>query len=343
MRLMHVGLILGLSPFLAGGVFLVGKGISNIRQAGASANWPKTESIVARSSTTSSTSTDFSNRTTNTSYSADLEFKYRVGGKDYATSIRHFGQTDGSTDSSEAELLRLRYPAGTRVTVSYDPADPSIAAAEPGYQSDLLWLPAAGFFFIAPAVMFLLLFMGSSSSGGFGGGIVIFGGIFFLLGICGLIYGGYQLLLGRQSANWLQTTGEIVYGKLDTLESLTKTEEYRQVQTSYGPHLIYKYVVQGQTYYTNRRSFGQLSGSDEEWAAEILEKYPPGARILVSYSPDNPHLAVLEPGTSSEALWLPGAGLASLLFGAAVMTFARRALTGGGASTPRPAQRRRRP
>ena len=114
------------------------------------------------------------------------------------------------------------------------------------------------------------------------------------------------------------------------------------MQTSYGPHLIYKYVVQGQTYYSNRRSFGQLSGSDEEWAAEILEKYPPGARIPVSYSPDNPHLAVLEPGTSSEALWLPGAGLASLLFGAAVMTFARQALTGG-ASTPRPAKNRRRP
>ena len=342
MRLMHAGLILGLSPFLAGGLFLVGKGIANIRQAGASVHWPKTESVVSRSSTVASTSTSFSDKTTNTSYSADLEFKYRVEGKDYATSIRHFGQTDGSTDSSEAELLRLRYPAGARVQVSYDPANPSVAAAEPGYQPDLLWLPGAGFFFVAPALMFLLLFLRDDSPGGLGPGIVMFGAIFCLLGACGLIYGGSQLLLGRQSAGWLETTGEIVYGKLDTSESLTKTEEYRQVQTSYGANLIYKYAVQGQTYYSNRRSFGQLAGSDEEWAAEIMAKYPPGARIPVSYSSDNPHLAVLEPGTSSEAFWLPGAGLASLLFGAAAMTFARKALTGG-ASTSEPARSRRRP
>ena len=219
--------------------------------------------------------------------------------------------------------------------VSYNPANPSEAAAEPGYQLDLLWLPAAGFFFIAPAVMFLFLFPGEKSPDSLGGGIVIFGWIFFLLGACGLIYGGLQLVLGRQSTGWPATSGQIVYGKLDTSESVTKTDEYRQVQTSYGPHLIYKYVVKGQTYYSNRRSFGQLSGSDEEWAAEILEQYPPGARISVSYSPGNPHLSVLEPGISSEAFWLPGAGLASLLFGAAAMTFARKALTGDKAQPKR--------
>jgi hypothetical protein len=43
-----------------------------------------------------------------------------------------------------------------------------------------------------------------------------------------------------------------------------------------------------------------------------------GKEVTVHYSPLNPNLGVLEPGIDREALWLPGAGAAFLLFGLAV-------------------------
>lgn len=122
---MRAFVLLGLTPFLAIGGWLSIKAISNWRLAAASAAWPKAEAVVSRSQTTSSTSRNSRDRTSSTMYSADLEFRYTVRGKQYATSTRHFGQTVGSGDSSEAKVLSLRYAPGTRVEVSYDPSNRS--------------------------------------------------------------------------------------------------------------------------------------------------------------------------------------------------------------------------
>ncbi|MEK7750968.1 MAG: DUF3592 domain-containing protein, partial [Acidobacteriota bacterium] len=75
----------------------------------------------------------------------------------------------------------------------------------------------------------------------------------------------------------------------------------------------------GKTYFSNIRCYGALSGASQDWAQSILERYPTGARAPVSYDPADPNTAVLEPGVTSEAYWLPGAGAAFLLFGVAVL------------------------
>jgi hypothetical protein len=77
--------------------------------------------------------------------------------------------------------------------------------------------------------------------------------------------------------------------------------------------------VNGKTYFSNIRRFGALAGASKDWAQSILQRYPTGARAPVSYNPADPNTAVLEPGAFSEAFWLPGAGAAFLLFGAAVL------------------------
>jgi hypothetical protein len=51
--------------------------------------------------------------------------------------------------------------------------------------------------------------------------------------------------------------------------------------------------------------------------------------VKVAYCPSDPDLATLEPGISSEAYWLPGAGLACLLFGLAALIWGVPALTKG--------------
>lgn len=328
MRFTKAAGLLGISLFAACGLFLCYKGLLNLFRASASTHWPQTEATVARSLTVAKTTRDTSDGTITTSYSPSIEFKYQVNGVSHTTSARHFGQTEGSGDSSDAELLHLRYPQNAKVPIFYDPADPSLAVVEPGFQSELLWLPGAGLFFILPSLMFGALLLGDGKPAMFDVGITLFGAIFLTLGLIGVIYGGIQIFRANQSLSWPRAKGEIVYGKVDTSESKSKdSDDVVTRSVTYGARLIYQYVVDGRTYYSNQRRFGQLAGADEDWAAAIAERYPKGTTIPVAYSPSNPHLAVLEPGFDTESLWLPGAGLFSLLFGLAVMIFARRALS----------------
>jgi hypothetical protein len=334
MRFLAAAVLLGVSPFLALGVWMIGKGIGNIQQSQASLTWPKTEAIVTKSVTGVSTSTDISNRTRSTSFSADLEFQYTVNGSAYKASTRHFGQTEGSTDSSEAELLRLRYPQGARIPIFYNPAGPEVAVAEPGFHANLLWLPGGGLFFVVPSLMFVVLFFGRDSPSFFGAGLVMFGGMFISLGLLGLLYGGLQILRGHESTGWPRAQGEIVYDRTDTSEAAVKVGAVKTIQRSRGAHLVYRYDVDGRTYFANQRQFGQLASAGAQWADGIAAKYPPGARIPIAYSPDSPQLSVVEPGVTSEALWLPGGALAALLFGLAAAGPARRALAMPGPGAP---------
>jgi hypothetical protein len=328
MRFTKVAGLLGVAVFAAFGLFLCYKGIQNLSRASASTHWPKTEATVSRSGVVAGVTRDKSDGAVSTMYSPDLSFHYQVNGVSHTTSTRHFGQTEGSGDSSEAELLHLRYPQDAKIPVYYDPAHPEIAVAEPGFQSELLWLPGAGFFLILPSIMFGALILGDGKPGMFDLGISLFGGIFLSLGVIGVAYGGVQILRAQQSVDWPRAQGQIVYGRVDASESMSKEDDGTTSRsTSFGARLAFRYVVDGRTYYSNQRRFGQLAGADEEWAAEIANRYPKGSSFPVAYSPANPHLAVLEPGFDTESLWLPGAGLFSLLFGLAVVTFARRALS----------------
>jgi hypothetical protein len=81
--------------------------------------------------------------------------------------------------------------------------------------------------------------------------------------------------------------------------------------------MIFEYEVGGKTRFSNRRRFGELAGADAEWAGEIASRYPEGSKLNVFYDPEDPDLATIEPGITSEAYWIPGAGLAFFLFGVA--------------------------
>ncbi len=101
------------------------------------------------------------------------------GGKEYATDIQHFGRTLGSGDSSEAELRKLRYPVGKKVTAAYKPNDPAIAAAEAGFDHEALFLIGGALFFIMPATMLIVTWFGMTrDNSAFAIGLDMFVGIF---------------------------------------------------------------------------------------------------------------------------------------------------------------------
>jgi hypothetical protein len=262
-------------------------------------------------------------------YIANLKFQYEVNGQSYRTDQLWFGQTVGSGDSSEAELRRFRYPLGDKVKVSYDPADPSIASVHPGFQAEALWLPGAGLAFLVPAVMAFIIFRSAfQGSSGMAVGLTIFTLVFMTIGAVILFFGGRGVLRAWQSQRWPTTRGVVVYGRTEESQSSTTTDDDEEmVSTTYGARLVYRYEVDGRTHYSNTRTFGQLAGSDAEWASRIAALYPLGREVTVAYRPDAPDIATIETGVSKEAWWAPGAGAAFFLFGLAALVFGVPALT----------------
>jgi hypothetical protein len=301
----------------------------NVWRALASPEWPKSPGTAVTSDVGSSVTTDSRTRSSTTSYSANIRFKYQANGRDYTTDTLHFGQTVGSGDSSDAELRHARYPVGAAVSVSYNPKNPSIAAVEPGLDADVLWLPGAGLAFFVPGVMFIVLFFGMSrGSGLFGLGLGMFAGIFAAIGVSLLTGGLVNLSRAHSSQSWPQTAGVIVYGVIDDYNSEIKDTDKDTIRsTSSGAHLIYRYELNGKKHYSNVRRFGQLAAASGGWASEIAARYPRGKAVRVAYSPENYDLAVLEPGIDREAFCLPGAGAAFPLFGLAVFIWCIPALT----------------
>jgi hypothetical protein len=123
-----------------------------------------------------------------------------------------------------------------------------------------------------------------------------------------------------ESRTWPVTSGSIVYAEEHSSTSdVENSDGERESVTTYGAPLAYRYEVNGKIYFSNIRCFGALTGASQDWAQSILLRYPSGAQVPVSYNPADPNTAVLEPGSSSEAFWLPGAGAAFLLFGLAAL------------------------
>jgi len=318
---------IGLGFALLIGLGLFSLGARNVWRALLSYRWPTTSAVVVQSSTETSVSeprdSHWHSGASAVMYSARIRFEYRVNGGEYQTDQIYIGQTAGSGDSSEAELRRFRYPLGKRLTVSYDPSDPSIASVHPGFQADVLWLPGAGLAFLVPTLLGYLTFrsfFGDASVFTIAG--TIFCLVFMTAGLIILFFGCRSLLRAWNSTSWPTSPGVIVYGQRDKSTSAVQTaDDGSYVVTDSGHHIIFSYDANGQTRFSNTRRFGQLAAADSEWASRIARLYPVGREVTVAYDPGNPDLATIEPGLSKEALWTPGAGAAFLLFGLAVLFF----------------------
>ncbi len=325
---------LGLGVVVLIGLGLFSLGARNLFRALASRHWPSVEAVVVESSTQIETTTPSrgfrrSGPASSVMYTANLKFQYEVDGRKYRTDQIYFGQTVGSGDSSEAELRRFRYPLGERVTVHYNPADPSVASVHPGFQAEALWLPGAGLAFLVPAIMAFIIFRSAfEGASGMAVGLTIFTLVFMTIGAILLFFGGRSLWRAWQSPAWPTARGVIVYGTLQKSQStVTTSDDEEYTQATYNAPIVFRFEVGGKRHYSNTRRFGQLAGSDSEWASKIAQMYPLGREVTVWYNPDTPDLATLEPGISKEAFWGPGAGAAFFLFGLAALVFGVPALT----------------
>jgi len=307
-RWVDYAVVCGTSLFLLLGGFLLKMGVQNLWRASASEGWPKAPAVIVSSVVSTSESHDARSRSHTTIYAADTKFRYRVGEREYTTSLRRFGQLGGSPDLSEAEVLRFRYAPDAAVTVSYDPADPSIAATEPGFDADALWLPGAGLAFAVPAIMFMVVWFGMSRANGnvLAIGMGMFAGIFAAIGVVLLAAGLTNLWRAWESPHWPQAKGVIV--------------------ESAGERVVFRYEAEGRPYFSNIRRFGQVPAGNH-LDADVPSLYPLNREVSVVYSPRNPNVSALEAGPARGAYWVPCAGAAFLVFGLAVFFFGIPAMT----------------
>ena len=357
MKLTVIGVAIAIGLVAALGLYLFGLGLRNVVRAAASSHWPRTAGKVVRSDTREQHDVDRKTRDVSVIYSADTVIQYEVAGKGYSTDLIHFGQTLGSGDASEAELQRLRYPVGGEVPVSYDPSRPWIAAARPGLHAEAFWLPGAGLAFLLPAALSMAVFLtvfraapqqrrdddefkksveAAIENGRRGiappdmpfrppkdesdviAPVVagLMGAVFCGLGILALSSGAQRLWRGAASEHWPSVEGKVLFSRVNASD--TRDSENRRA-TTFSPQFVYTYEVAGVKHFNNRRRFGQIEGSGEDWAEDIAARYQAGKGVRVYYFQADPDVAVLEPGNSSEGMWLPGVGLVALLFGLAAL------------------------
>jgi hypothetical protein len=256
-------------------------------------------------------------RRTDTTYSAKLTFGYKVNGRDYSTQTVQFGRALGSGDFSEAAVLLLQYPPGTRVDIHHHPADPSIAVVKPGVNVEVILYLVVGLALLglAPVAGFAYLAVTRDVSLGRHAFSLVWL-VFVFLGLGMLVPGLQNMRHAYASPSWPTTRGVIVFADTNAETSVTRDEGgYAVESTAHRAALAYRYEIDGKQHFSNVRRFGQFKASSKPWAEEILERYPSGANVPVHYCPTDPDLAVLEPGIGSQAYYLPGAGAAFVLVG----------------------------
>src|ERR1700677_3658020 len=213
-------LALALGLWFAG--YLAFIGARNTWRGLASPRWPKTSGVVTTSDLAKDVTFNKKTSHNDVEYGANLAIRYNVNERDYTTSLLFFGQTLGSGDPTEAQLRHLRFPQGAEVSVSYNPGDPSIAAVEPGFHAESLWILIAGLFFGLPCFIAGVIY-GSSLGGGNDNlamaiGASVFASLFAIGGVAALTFGLINLWHGYVSQGWPKTPGVITYQMVDASE-----------------------------------------------------------------------------------------------------------------------------
>jgi hypothetical protein len=300
------------------GGILVWMGMRSVWHGLASSHWPTVAGVVLRAGMTEDQAKGVGTKNTYKFYSTKLEFRYQVDGRDYTTETVQFGRAIGSGDISNEAVLALRYPADTKATVFYHPHDPGLATVKPGVHTDVAWYLCGGAVLILFGVFVVLGYLWMDVEFDLTPYITGLIWVFFMLfGVAILAPGLRNLWYAHASQAWPTTDGIVIFAEEEATDQVLQDSEGRRGQfTMHGAPLAYQYEVNGTRYFSNVRHFGQfIESSSQDWADSILQRYPSGTGVPVSYCPNDPDLAALEPGINSESYYLPGGGLAFLLFG----------------------------
>ena len=84
-------------------------------------------------------------------------------------------------------------------------------------------------------------------------------------------------------------------------------------------NVVYKYVVKGNIYHSDKVNFGSTRYNEKVKAQDIVDKYPKGSKVTVYYLASDPYWAVLEPDVNDNASFLLMVIIVILLTGMVIL------------------------
>jgi hypothetical protein len=296
------------SAFMAGmGMVVLASGIDPTLTALRSRGWPTTEAVVLESTVFTlrelRDSFDGLGRSGSTrgGYVPFVRYEYTVDGETYVN-VR-VSPFDGPIPRRRwAERIASDYQENTRMTIPYDPSDPSRSFIRTWTWSTRLLLFLGGStLFLAPAVW---LAAGTPLPADIAVPDIVLIGAFASLFI---LYGLYLMVSALRTYRWPTTRGEVRGRGIDVRSGSEGGS------TSYVPQLRYEYEVDGDSYVSSRIAAGSgPSFSSRSGAEDWLEEFPDGGEVTVHYKPSRPDRSVLKRGGVLKGLLLAVVASAAL-------------------------------
>lgn len=142
-------------------------------------------------------------------------------------------------------------------------------------------------------------------------GSIIMGVVFALIGgSVAFVWGKPMLDKAKASKNWPTASGVVQESRVETHRG--------DDSTTYSPHVIYTYAVDGLEYKSDTIYFGKYSSNSISTHQEVVKRYPEKKKVDVYYDPENPVTSVLEPGAKWSSYLAYGCGLVFLVIGLAL-------------------------
>ena len=130
-----------------------------------------------------------------------------------------------------------------------------------------------------------------------GAGFFLVFGLFWTV-IVGVfdVFCSYNIYRQTKAASFPTTTGQIASSEV---ESHSDSDG-----TTYGAAITFTYTVNNTLYNSDSWRFGAWSSSDDDYAREVIARYPVGKKVTVYYDPNDPESAVLEVGVQPMDMFL---------------------------------------
>ncbi len=160
----------------------------------------------------------------------------------------------------------------------------------------------------------------------------VWSGLVMAVGITFAVIGAIEWDRAAESASWPTAPGVVTESRV--VRSAGRAGG--RIRHRSSAHIEYAFDASGVHRTASRVGF-RMGSTSEDSAREVVARYPVGTAVTVHYSPEDPALACLEPGTD-EWQWVPiviGAG--AVLFGGVVGWFVPKSarLTGRQPATSR--------
>ena len=147
-------------------------------------------------------------------------------------------------------------------------------------------------------------------------GGMAFGRNLMVLGAVILGIGAYGVVKGAMTLKWPRVTAAITSADLLRQSVHATGPDGRSREESWNSfHVLYRYRVGDREYVAGGVEPYDFGMQNSAGAAKMRERHPVGSDAEVAYDPKDPATAYLEPGPSSFALVLSGAGSFMFLVG----------------------------